>query len=273
MERLRGDHWFYGPTREVYGAPEELNLDYESIFFESHGERLHGWFFPANLVAACDGPTEPKGTVIHCHGNGGNITGHFRYVTWMPSRGWNVFVFDYRGFGQSTGHPSRPGTVADTHAAVGYAASRGDVDPGRLVLFGQSLGGAVGIVAASQRDDLRAVAIEGAFSSYRREASFVCKQHVLLWGVAPLARLLVAEGLDAIDYVGGIAPTPTFFITGTADRICDYRQTLDLHAAAGEPKSLWVIEDGSHTCALADTDEDDEGMRRLDEFFTRWVTD
>jgi fermentation-respiration switch protein FrsA (DUF1100 family) len=113
------------------------------------------------------------------------------------------------------------------------------------------------------------VAIEGTFSDYRREARFVCMHTWLLWGLTPLTCLLVGPGFDPIDYVAEIAPVPTFFITGTGDRICDYRQTLDLHEAAGEPKSLWVIDGGNHTGALTGTDG--EGQRRLDAFFNGCV--
>jgi len=259
MRRLRGDRWFYHPSKQVYANPEESELAYESVCFRSEGHRLHGWFFPSALDA--------KGTVIHCHGNGGNITGHFQFVAWMPAWGWNVFCFDYQGFGQSQGRPTRAGTIADTRAAIDYVLSREDLDRQRVMLFGQSLGGAVAIAAAAGRRDLCGVAVEGAFSDYRREARFVCKQSLLLWSFAPLVSLLLIEpGHDPLDCVARIAPTPTFFITGTADRICDYRQTLDLHRAAREPKSLWVIEGGRHTGALTETDG--EGPRRLDAFFS-----
>ena len=263
MARMRGDRWFYYPTREDYGDPAELGISYEAVFFESEGRKLHGWFFAATT-------TTPKGTVIHCHGNGGNITGHFDYISWMPAHGWNVLCFDYQGFGRSEGRPSRPGTIVDAHAAIDYVKSRADVDETRLVLSGQSLGGAVSTVVAAERDDLRGVAIEGAFSSYRGAAYYVCKRSWLLWGGAwPISRLLIAPGYDAIDYVARIAPTPAFFITGTDDRICDYRQTLELNEAAGQPKSLWVIDDGPHTGALTETNG--EGQQKLDAFFTQCV--
>lgn len=259
MQRRAADVFFYHPSRDVYALPSEFGLSYKSVFFESDGHRLHGWFLPARGT--------PRGTVVHCHGNAGNITGHFPYVAWMPAFGWNVLCFDYRGFGRSGGRTTRGGTVADCHAAIDYIRSRGDVDASRVALFGQSLGGAVAIVAAADRDDLVGVAVEGSFASYRREADFVCKQSWLLWGAAPLvSHLLVSPGYDAIDHVARIAPTPTFFIAGTADAICDYRQTIDLHAAAGEPKALWLIEDGRHTAALTETDG--EGQNRLHAFFS-----
>ena len=261
MRRTTGDRWFYHPTRHVYAHPEDESLVYEPVRFPANDERLHGWFFPAVGNA--------RGTVIHCHGNAGNITGHFTYVAWMPACGWNVLVFDYQGFGRSKGRATRAGTIADANAAIDYARSRVDVDETRLVLFGQSLGGAIAIVTAAERHDLRAVAVEGAFCDYRREARFICKRTWFLWGAAPLTNLLIGPGYDPIDYVARIAPTPTFFITGTADAVCDYRQTLDLHETAGEPKSLWVIQEGHHTGALTETDG--EGQQRLDAFFSECV--
>jgi len=262
MQRPRGDFWFYYPSRQSYGHPSDFKLDYESVFFHNGIARLHGWFLNSAGRA--------KGTVLHCHGNAGNITGHFQFVAWMPAYGWNVFCFDYQGYGRSEGRPTRPGTIADTNAAIDYLRSRPDVDRSRLVVFGQSLGAAVGLVAASARDDLRGVAAEGAFSSYRSAVQFVCRRGLLLRGAAPfISRVFSAPGLDPIDHVARIAPTPTFFICGTADRICDHRQTIELHRAAGPPKSLWLIEGGRHTEALVSTNG--EGPRRLDRFLTECV--
>ncbi len=132
MTQLKGDRWFFYPTQTEYAHPDEFGLPFESVHFESEGNLLHGWYFPSEGRA--------KGTIVHCHGNAGNVTGHFKFVTSMPKRGWNVFCFDYRGFGRSRGTPTRPGAVADTHAAVDYLITRRDVDPTRIALFGQSLG-------------------------------------------------------------------------------------------------------------------------------------
>ena len=260
---MKGDRWFFYPTRKEYAHPDEFALSFDSVRFESEGNLLHGWYFPAQGRA--------KGTVVHCHGNAGNITGHFQYITGMPDRGWNVLCFDYRGFGQSKGTPSRPGVIADAHAAVDYLLTRSDVDPTRVALFGQSLGGAVGVVVASQRHDLCGVAIEGAFSSYRGAARYACKKTWVLWGAALwLPQLLIEAGNDPIDYVDDISPTPAFFVTGTHDRVCDPKQLIELYEAACEPKSIWVIEGGGHVGALTETDG--EGLNRLDGFLTECIS-
>ena len=265
----RGDRFFHYPTRTVYDQPEAHGLDYESVWFDpldspsaDQGARLHGWFLPV----VGDGA---RGTVVHCHGNAGNITGHYLFVAWLPKRGWNVLCFDYRGFGRSPGRATRQGTLADTHAAIDYVKTRDDVDPSRVVLFGQSLGGAVGIVAAAQRDDLAGLAVEGAFAGYQQEAFFVCRHTWWLWGVAGLvSRFLVAPGLDAIAHVDHVGPIPKLFVCGTADRIVDYRQTIALHDRARDPKELWVLDGNGHTEALIDDNPDPQNptMTKRDRF-------
>ncbi|HUU85716.1 MAG TPA: alpha/beta hydrolase [Phycisphaerae bacterium] len=278
----RGDRFFHFPTHKLYDRPEEHGLVYESVFFDSRdGVRLHAWFFPAVgdvREPSLTRPTDPgsatvrrraKGTVVHCHGNAGNITGHYRFVAWLPKRGWNVLCFDYRGYGESQGRATRQGTLLDTHAAIDYVRTRDEVDPSRIVLFGQSLGGVVGIVAAAQRDDLAALAVEGAFAGYQQEALFVCRNTWWLWGAAGLvSRWFVASGCDAIDYIDRIGSIPKLFMCGTEDGIVDYRQTLALHQRACDPKELWVLDGNGHTEALIDDEPDQQypQMTRRDRF-------
>ncbi|UCG33952.1 MAG: alpha/beta hydrolase, partial [Phycisphaerales bacterium] len=133
------DRLFYYPTVKTYESPESSGLAAEPVYFQSADRvRLHGLFFPA--------AESPRGTVLHFHGNAGNVTGHWPFIAWLPPAGWNVLCFDYRGFGCSQGRISQRGSVLDVHAALDYVLSRPDVDPARVVAFGQSLGGAVAVV-------------------------------------------------------------------------------------------------------------------------------
>jgi len=123
------DRFFYYPNAHEYGSPQEFRLACESVSFHAaDGTRLHGWFFPAE--------GEPVGTVLHLHGNAGNITGHFHHVAWLPGAGWNVLCFDYRGYGRSEGRVTRAGTIADAHGALNHLLGRPDVDAGRIVALG-----------------------------------------------------------------------------------------------------------------------------------------
>ena len=225
-----GDGMFYRPDSVVHGTPESYGLKAEVVWFAATGgPRLHGWW------TAADG--EPLGTVVYCHGNHANLTHHARFVAWLPSRGFNLLVFDYRGYGQSEGTVSRAGTVEDTLAAIDFALDR---DPERTVVFGHSLGGAVGIVAAARRPAVRAVVAESTFPSYRDAAR----------GVAPLLKLmvplLVSEGLDPIRELADIAPRPLLVIHGTDDAITPFELGQTLFAAASEPKQWYAVQGGGH---------------------------
>jgi fermentation-respiration switch protein FrsA (DUF1100 family) len=81
-----------------------------------------------------------KGTVVHLHGNAQNMSAHFSFTSWLPQAGFNLLIFDYRGYGKSGGTPSRAGLVLDSIAAIRYVQNRPNIAPNRVILLGQSLG-------------------------------------------------------------------------------------------------------------------------------------
>ncbi len=258
------DSLFYYPNRQFYGSPRDYGIAHESVYFNSaDGTRLHGWFLHAR--------TRPMGTLLHFHGNAGNISGHFHHVAWLPAAGWNVLTFDYRGYGQSHGKVTRAGTIADGHAALDYLLSRPDVDRERIVGFGQSLGGAVGIVVTAERQEIRGLAVDGAFDSYQAVANWHVRRNPLLFCLGWwLPQLLMSKGYEPIDYIGRIAPRPLLIMHGTSDAVVDPQMARRLHEAAREPKELWLIEGADHYGAIQD--RADEVCPRLLDFFERCVT-
>lgn len=254
---------FYYPNARNYGSPRDYGLAHEFVHFDApDGPRLHGLFLHAK--------TRPLGTVLHFHGNAGNLSGHFHHVAWLPAAGWNVLVFDYRGYGQSTGRVTREGTIADGHAALDYLLSRPDVDRARIVAFGQSLGGAIGIVLTAERQEIRGLAIDGAFDSYQAAANWHVRRNPLLFCLAWwLPSLLMSKDYDPIDYVPRIAPRPLFIMHGTNDSVVDPNAARRLYNAAADPKELWLIEGADHYGAIQD--RADEACPRLLNFFDRCI--
>jgi len=241
---VKCDRLFYYPDRVQRYTPAELNLKYEDVSFTtSDGVRLSGWFLPA--------AGQPRGTVVHFHGNAGNMTGHVAFVPWLPYEGYNVLVFDYRGYGKSEGCVSRAGTVRDGHAALDYVLSRPDVDAQRVYFFGQSIGGAVAIVVAAERPDVRAVAVDCTFGDYRRIAALHLEQIVRFrWLARTLAWLLISDGYDPIDVVAKISPRPLFVIASAEDHTCFPELSQELYERAAEPKEFWLVPGADHTMAL-----------------------
>lgn len=252
---------FYHPDRRDRGSPADHALDYEDVFFETRdGSRLHGWFLPAA------GGADPRGTVLHLHGNAANITGHYEFTHWLPTAGYHVLTFDYRGYGRSEGCVTRAGTIEDAAAALDFLRGRPDVDPGRIVVWGQSLGGAVSIVlAARRRADIRALAVEGAFSGYRQIVRHHVLHHPLFLILGWWLPFVVGREWDPIDHVAEVSPVPILFLHGRADRVVPWSMAQALYERAKPPKDFWLIDGADHYEPWETQPE--TARRRLLEFF------
>jgi fermentation-respiration switch protein FrsA (DUF1100 family) len=234
---------FYYPTRHTYSTPAARGIAFEPVTFSSRdGTRLSGWFLPARNASGAADARNAKGTVVHFHGNAQNMTSHWQFVGWLPSRGFNVFVFDYRGYGASEGRPTRRGLFEDSQAALDCVRARPDIDPAKLLVFGQSLGGAnaIAAVGAGNRAGVRAVAAESAFYSY----SGIASEKI------PAGGLLVGNAHSASRHVAAISPIPLLIIHGTSDNIVSYKNATQLFDAAKEPKTLITIPGGHHIDAM-----------------------
>jgi uncharacterized protein len=226
-------HGFYHPRPLTAAAPAHA----EDVWFESaDGTRLHGWF-----LAAPGGGRAP--VVVHAHGNTGHVGGHVQHAAHLAEIGCHVLVFDYRGFGRSEkprGLLRREDLVADTVAAVAYAAGREDVDPDRVVLFGYSLGGVLGLAAAAECEAVDAVVAFAPFSTWKDAAA----DHA-----GPPGRWLIRRGLDARDTVAGLGERPVLLVHGRRDRIVPFRHGEVIRAAgeaAGIRLEFVAVEAGNH---------------------------
>jgi fermentation-respiration switch protein FrsA (DUF1100 family) len=239
---------FFLPYRGHVRTPERIGLKYEDVYFESrNGVRLHAWFLPAQ------GPAQA--TVLHLHGNAENISTHIGSVYWMPARGFNVFLLDYRGYGVSLGSPSVEGALEDIDSAMRTLLARADVDRSRVIVFGQSLGGALAIdyVAHSPyRQDVRALIVESAFSGYREITREKLADFWLTWPLQYPLSWTVSDDHSPLRAVGQISPIPLLILHGDKDPIVPLHHGQRLYEAARDPKALWVVPGGGHTEATRD---------------------
>lgn len=255
------DSCFYYPNDKVYYRPETFGLDHEDVRFPTRdGLTLAGWFMPAE--------GEPRGTVVHFHGNAGNITGHLPLIWWLPGQGYNLLMFDYRGYGESEGRVTRAGTITDGHAAVDYALARPEARGRPLFVYGQSLGGAVGIVVAAERQEVAAIVAESTFSSYRRiGAAYARRLLYFEWLGKALAAVTLSAGHDPIDFVGRIGPRPLLVIVAGSDQTCFPELGRELFEAAGQPKEFWLVPGAEHLGI--DENHSRELIERITDFFER----
>ena len=149
LEMLERQFVFF-PMPRVERTPADLGIPFEDVYFETNdGYRLNGWFIPAPAGGVVGDRGNAEVTLLWFHGNAGN-TGHrvddlalFHHLL-----GVKVFIFDYRGYGNSQGKPSERGVYRDSRAALAYLMDRSDVDSNRIVYYGRSLGAAVAVELA-----------------------------------------------------------------------------------------------------------------------------
>lgn len=219
----------------------------EIRFVTADGVRLLGWFVPASRSAS-------GYTVIVFNGNAGNRSFRASLAARLSELGHAVLLFDYRGYGGSGGYPTEPGLAADARASVAYLASRGEIDPARLVYFGESLGTGVAIALAVERVPA-AIILRSPYTS-------MIDVGALHYPYLPVRRMLW-DRYPSLDRAARVA-CPVLVIAGDRDRIIPIEQSRRLYEALAGPKRLITIAGADHNdAALLDGDD---MMRAIAEF-------
>ncbi|KAH7679900.1 putative alpha/beta hydrolase BEM46 protein [Dioscorea alata] len=200
-------------------TPARLRLAYEDVWLRSSdGVRLHSWFI--KLSPNCTGPT-----ILFFQENAGNIAHRLEFVRIMLQRlHCNVFMLSYRGYGASDGYPSQHGITKDAQAALDHLIQRDDIDTSRIVVFGRSLGGAVGaVLARNNPDKVSALILENTFTSILDMAGVLLP--FLKWFIGgssskgpKILNRLVRSPWSTIDVVGQIKQ-PILFLSGLQDEM------------------------------------------------------
>src|SRR4051794_14244134 len=129
------------PSRRIVETPADAGLPFADLEIATEdGERLHGWGIPASAPA--------NGHILLCHGNAGNVGDRVLHAALLTAAGFDVLLFDYRGYGRSTGRASEAGTYRDARAARAALLAQDGVDAARALSLGESLGGAVALALA-----------------------------------------------------------------------------------------------------------------------------
>ncbi|MFQ5350437.1 MAG: alpha/beta hydrolase, partial [Thermoanaerobaculia bacterium] len=190
------------------------------------GVELHGWWIPHRRAL---------GTVLYCHGSSGSIGHRVEVLAALQQLRTNLFAFDYRGYGRSTGQPSEAGLFQDARAAWDHLVEQLEVAPEEIILFGHSLGGAVAIDCALDRAAAGLV-VESSFTQVRdmARASYPGPVH-----------LVARNQFRSIHKVGRLN-LPKLFIHGGSDERVPPALGRHLYEAAAEPKELYLVPGAGH---------------------------
>jgi hypothetical protein len=229
------DRLVYHPTRQIEQDPSAIGLEYTFVEFRSEdGVGLTGFYTPARETS--------RGTVLFCHGNGGNISHRLETIGIYHHMGFDTLVFDYRGYGRSEGAPSEIGTYRDARAAWDWLLAETDVAPGRVVIHGRSLGGPIAAHLA-RHVDAGGLIIESSFPSAPELGQS-------MYPIFPV-RWLIRYSYDTAAFLQDVTE-PVLVIHSREDRLVPWAQGRAVYDAAGQPKRFVEIT-GSHNAGFVDS--------------------
>lgn len=198
----------FHPSRTIEMTPGAAGLPFEDLRLRSKdGETIAAWLIPAG---------SPIATVLFLHGNAGNISHRMLDLAGLSRAGFAVLILDYRGYGESSGSPSEKGIYIDGEAGWDELAVRRGIPPGRIVIYGESIGSAAALHLASDLARRRAsiapaaIVLEGAFTSGLDMGRRVFPFLPLRW--------IVRTRLDNLGAIRDVT-APTIFLHGTDDEI------------------------------------------------------
>jgi hypothetical protein len=241
---------FFQPHSFLIDTPDKHGIEYRIENFQAaDGTMLNAWYLPAKTKKG----DKTKATILFLHGNAENISTHFRSVEWLPAEGFNVLALDYRGYGASQGTPSLAGMQLDIDAAMRSLLANKDVDPDRIVVFGQSLGGALAIhyvAHSAYRANIRAVVIDSAFYDYRQITNEKLAGSFITWPFQWLPWIAIDNDYSPATSIAAISPLPLLLMHGDQDVVVPPDHSRQLFERAGEPKELVIIPGAGHIQSL-----------------------
>lgn len=221
------DWIIFQPTPGIDLRPEQLGIPGEEVFLSTEdGVRIHAFFLPAH------GATR---ALLFLHGNAGNASHRLPNAAELVRLGTHVLLLEYRGYGASEGRATEAGVYADARAGLAHLVAERRIAAPRVVVFGRSLGGAVAVDLAADRE-LGGLILESTFSSAEAVARHTFGR--------PLA--LLARGRFESDRKIERIRCPVLFFHGEHDAVIHPSLGRRLFERAPEPKRFETIPGAGH---------------------------
>lgn len=239
---------FFYPEKDLIYNSQLERFSYNDIYFNTNDDvLLHGWLIRAK--------GEQKGTILHFHGNAENISTHVNNVLWLADSGYDIFTFDYRGYGKSGGVTTIDGVHKDAITVLDSAIGQSSSKKGGFFVIGQSLGGAIAIYAVAKFQDkkkIKALIVDSAFTGYRAIVREKMKYFPLINFLGYLFLPFFDDYYSPSIWIKKVSPVPVLIIHGTNDRVVSFKNGIELFNSADKPKEFWEIKGGEHIQAFRD---------------------
>ncbi len=244
----------FDPNRPITTLPShpKFRLPYENVTIPTGAQQMQGWWIPAPTAEEEIEvlPNEPARilkspmVVLMLKGRGGNRSSqsHLARTKGLRQLGFAILLVDYRGYGDSDGDlPSESSLYKDSQAAWNYLTKVRQIPPERIVIYGESMGGAVAIDLASKRPQAAGLIVQSSFTSMSAAIKQFDWLHLL-----PIDMLLT-QRFNSLAKVRSLQ-MPVLYLHGTADQVVPAYMSQQLYEATPSqtPKELLLIPGRSH---------------------------
>lgn len=237
------ESFFFHPAGVLPYQPDICERRPENFFIETtDGFTLHAWLFRTPYP-------EPKGTVIFMHGNSRNMGTESLSMLWLLDKGYNLFTFDYRGYGLSQGKPSIKGIMEDGAEAVDGFMRIENLDKTNVILWGQSLGGAAASYTAANSphaDKIKILVLDSTFTSWRDIARDQAAAIFLTWPFQYPISWFYSDGMSSKVYVPVSKIKNTLIVHSSGDKLINIKHAEKLFELAKEPKEFFRYDYAVH---------------------------
>jgi fermentation-respiration switch protein FrsA (DUF1100 family) len=254
--RLWQNRLIFKPSSYIQKTPNALDLPYQDVYINlPKNESIHGWWIPS--------PYGSKKVVLHCHGNGFNVSYNLGQARIFYELGYSVFLFDYRGYGLSQGKfPTEKQVYEDVQIAWNYLVKTRKIKPENITVYGHSLGGAIALNLAYHYPQMNSLIIESSFTSMGEMAEYIGYSKIF-----PM-NLILTHKFDSINKIKNIN-IPILFIHGELDQTVPSWMSEKLYETANEPRELFLVTEADHNNVATVS-----GMEYLDiiQYFVKLLT-
>lgn len=230
------DRLIFLPSSELIVTPRQAGLQAEDIWIDTNdGERLHGWFFLNE---------EAEYVVVMSHGNAGNISGRIDIAKLLNGVGVSILLYDYRGYGQSSGKPSEEGVYIDVESVVNYLKAEKGFSERQMIMYGRSMGGAVASYAAT-KFDVSGLVLDSAFKNLKAMVKD-------LYPFVPSS--LARFKLPTEEFLKEVSGIPVMIMHSPNDSIVGFSHGQHLYRIAKKPKRFVELRGGHNENFHVSTD-------------------
>ena len=165
------------------------------------------------------------------------MTIHYTSMFWLLDNGFEVFTFDYRGYGRSEGKVDTKKIIEDSKLIIKYIQDRNRKKNLPIIIWGQSLGGAISARALGElekKENIKGLVIESSFHSWKSIASNVGEK--VCYTISGIGKGVITDEFASTKFLPKISPISILVLHGTSDDVIPFSQGVSVFENAREPK-------------------------------------